>query len=89
MCTYMVRSYIYPLILTPPTPEGVIIRQPKTSFLPGAVFDVDHDVEGPRREEPQKLILIDRIEQTCRVGWAGPLQTDWPKKKQNAENVLS
>ena len=27
--------------------EGVIIIQPKTSFL-GIVFDVDHDFEGPR-----------------------------------------
>ena len=30
-----------------PYPEGVIISQPKTSFL-GVVFDVDHDFEGPR-----------------------------------------
>ena len=35
-----------PLINTP-HPEGVIISQPKTSFL-GVVFDVDHDFEGPR-----------------------------------------
>ena len=28
-------------------PEGVIISQPKTSFL-GVVFDVDHDFEGHR-----------------------------------------
>ena len=35
-----------PLINTP-HPGGVIISQPKTSFL-GAVFDVDHDFEGPR-----------------------------------------
>ena len=47
-CTYMVRTNIlYPLINTPPPPEGVIISQPKTSFL-GVVFDVDHDFEGPR-----------------------------------------
>ena len=38
---YMWYIYIlYPLINTP-HPEGVIISQPKTSFL-GVVFDGDH-----------------------------------------------
>ena len=37
---------LYPLINTP-TQRGVIISQPKTSFL-GVVFDVDHDFEGLR-----------------------------------------
>ena len=39
---------LFPLINTLSTPEGVIIIQPKTSFL-GVVFDVkyalDHDFE--------------------------------------------
>ena len=34
-------------LINTPHPEGVIISQPKTSFL-GVVFDVDHDSEGPR-----------------------------------------
>ena len=46
MCTYMVRTYICPLINTP-TPEGVIISQPIFRFL-GVIFDGDHDFEGPR-----------------------------------------
>ena len=46
ICIYMVRTYICTLINTP-TPEGVIISQPKNSFM-GVIFDVDHDFEGPR-----------------------------------------
>ena len=45
MYKYGKNIYIVRL-LTPPTPRGVIISKPKTSFL-GAVFDVDHDFEGP------------------------------------------
>ena len=60
-----------PLISTP-TPEVVIISQPKKSFLGGSFRDVDHSIL--RAPAPPKLILIHRIEQTCRVGWAGPLQ---------------
>ena len=41
-----VFTYIFPLINTPPPPEGVIISQPIFRFL-GVIFDVDHDFEGP------------------------------------------
>ena len=44
MCTYMVRTYICPLINTPPTPEAVIISQPTFRFL-GVIFDGDHGFE--------------------------------------------
>ena len=45
-CVYIWQLYILcPLINTPT--QGVIISQPKTSFL-GVVFDVYHDFEGPR-----------------------------------------
>ena len=45
--------YIYRYVTVPDAhtrdmhDTGVIISQPKTSFL-GVVFDVDHDFEGPR-----------------------------------------
>ena len=42
----MVRKIYCPLINTP-HPERGIISQPIFRFL-GAVFDVDHDFEGPR-----------------------------------------
>ena len=42
----MARTYIFPLINTPP-PRGVIIRQPILGFL-GGIFDGDDDFEGPR-----------------------------------------
>ena len=45
-CTYMVSTYMFPLINTP-TPEGMIISQPIFRFL-GVIFDRDHDFEGPR-----------------------------------------
>ena len=41
------RTYILCPLINTPTQRGVIISQPKTSFL-GVVFDVDHDFEGPR-----------------------------------------
>ena len=44
---YICRKYNIVSAINTPTPEGVIISQPKTSFL-GVVFDVDHDFEGPR-----------------------------------------
>ena len=50
----IVTSAVYPLhvyilcpLINPPHPEGVIISQPKTSFLV-VVFDGDHDFEDPR-----------------------------------------
>ena len=43
---YMVSIDIVSVTYPPPT-RGVIISQPKTSFL-GMVFDGDHDFEGPR-----------------------------------------
>ena len=54
MCTYMVRTYMCPLINTP-HPRGVIISQTIFLFL-GVVFDVDLTIL--RVPEPQKLTLI-------------------------------
>ena len=55
----MERHIYCPLINTPPPPEGVIISQPKTSFL-GVVFDVDHDFEGPRAPKAHLDTVLDK-----------------------------
>ena len=51
---YTLSFMLYPRINTP-YPQGVIIIQPKTSFLV-VVFDGDHGFEVPR--DHQKLTLI-------------------------------
>ena len=56
ICTYMVRTYIRPLINTPPPTEGVIISQPIFRFL-GVIFDGDHDFEGLR----SPIALLDTL----------------------------
>ena len=40
-------EHIFVRLLTPPTPEGVIISQPIFRFL-GVIFAGDHDFEGLR-----------------------------------------
>ena len=74
ICIYMVSIHIVSANWHPPTQRGVIISQPKTSFL-GVVFDVDHDFECLKY---QKNFTLIPYRETYWTTWA---QVPWCKSR--------